>query len=963
MDSDKEKVATHINKYHLVAISLLLFLASLLFYQNFSEKGIIIYVDMTFPMPIERLFNTFTQTWYEWGSYSNLANINRLFFMLPSMSLVLLLSLSYKSFLLTLFIITYALSGISMYFLVGYLLIRYKFCQHKKTLFLISLSSAIFYMFNPWSLGHLWTFFIYPSYSLIPLIVLIIDSKLNTFSLRWIILLAILTSFASTSPHGIIWVFLIVFFWFLLMIINRVINIKSAFRILLLFMCFYLVINFYWILPYASTIFQGNAVKPPYKMSPELLNYSSSNNNMINSFRYSSGWGYPIEPPKGDIWWSFVSIFLLIICFIPLISYRKNQTIIFLSIASLVTFLLSYGTSTSSPISQWYMWISLYSPISNLIGWVFRAPDRWLSLTLFFLSILMGISSSVIFNKTTKKIKFYSFLVIFILILSAFAFSIVPLAKSYSLYVFSPTEIPNEYSKVNEWLDNNDNSSKLYWLPIYRPSGYNYSWEPTKRIGAFSIYSSTNPSLNSFNSLFDTSSFNYWFEDNIILGGKRAEVSKLIGQIGVKYIILDKSISHSSGLQQRIDLDKYIKLVYDIGNLSVYELLIHREEVYVPKRVITTNSMDETLLYDSKIPFNQSVTYFIKNPSFKINFSSLSEDLLTDNLIYNSSLEEYLDYWSRTKRGTNFSMQVINESPNNKVLMLTTDSDSKNRLGWVIGNEIKIRSNESYLIKDRMKWKNTIWSHVVIEGFNKDSKKWQQLIHCPEIQSGSSDWKDYSCMIYINTSIEKIRPALAGGWVQNKSIGNASTFFEDIKILKVNDSKIKLNIFSKSPPGLLFNSTKISPTHYTVNINASEPFMLSFAESYDPLWVAKTKINGTTYEFEPVPLYSVINGFWINQTGNLDITIEYKPQKWFYIGSAISGATLLGCIGYLVYDWWKRRPKKKKPEVNANHPYTETILKLHKENKLSKDETRQYLKTAYDEKDVEALMESDKEET
>ncbi len=84
-------------------------------------------------------------------------------------------------------------------------------------------------------------------------------------------------------------------------------------------------------------------------------------------------------------------------------------------------------------------------------------------------------------------------------------------------------------------------------------------------------------------------------------------------------------------------------------------------------------------------------------------------------------------------------------------------------------------------------------------------------------------------------------------------------------------------------------------------------------ESYDPLWTARIdSINGKPAQetIRPVPLYSVINGFYVNQTGDLDITIEYEPQKWFYAGAAVSVVTLIASIGYLVYDW-----RRKKDEI------------------------------------------------
>jgi len=119
-----------------------------------------------------------------------------------------------------------------------------------------------------------------------------------------------------------------------------------------------------------------------------------------------------------------------------------------------------------------------------------------------------------------------------------------------------------------------------------------------------------------------------------------------------------------------------------------------------------------------------------------------------------------------------------------------------------------------------------------------------------------------------------------------------------------NPNQTLQDIFTtKQKPAQITNYTKINPTKYTVNINATQPFMLSFAEAYDPLWACY--VNGE--KISSIPLYGVINGFWINQTGQLEIVIEYEPQKWFYIGSAISIATLTACIAYLTYAYTKNK--------------------------------------------------------
>ena len=54
----------------------------------------------------------------------------------------------------------------------------------------------------------------------------------------------------------------------------------------------------------------------------------------------------------------------------------------------------------------------------------------------------------------------------------------------------------------------------------------------------------------------------------------------------------------------------------------------------------------------------------------------------------------------------------------------------------------------------------------------------------------------------------------------------------------------------------------------------------------------------------------VINGFWINETGELEIEIRYKPQDWFELGLKLSATTFTGCIGYLFYDWRREKGNK-----------------------------------------------------
>ncbi|MCS7385817.1 MAG: hypothetical protein NDF55_03615 [archaeon GB-1867-005] len=101
---------------------------------------------------------------------------------------------------------------------------------------------------------------------------------------------------------------------------------------------------------------------------------------------------------------------------------------------------------------------------------------------------------------------------------------------------------------------------------------------------------------------------------------------------------------------------------------------------------------------------------------------------------------------------------------------------------------------------------------------------------------------------------------------------------------------------------------RIDPTMWKVKVIAKKPFMLVFAEAYDPLWEAMVYRDGELLEgVRSIPVYGVINGFWINETGDLTIVIRYVPQDWFELGLKISATTFALCIFYLVWDWRRSR--------------------------------------------------------
>lgn len=116
---------------------------------------------------------------------------------------------------------------------------------------------------------------------------------------------------------------------------------------------------------------------------------------------------------------------------------------------------------------------------------------------------------------------------------------------------------------------------------------------------------------------------------------------------------------------------------------------------------------------------------------------------------------------------------------------------------------------------------------------------------------------------------------------------------------------------SDDPPAQVIEYEKIDPTKYKVRVSASEPFMLSFADSYSRLWEAS--VNGKVYS--SIPLHTFINGFWIEDTGELEITIEFRTQRWLYRGFIIAVISIVAALAFLLWNWrrkkwqWLRQPR------------------------------------------------------
>ncbi|OLD03489.1 MAG: hypothetical protein AUJ07_06310 [Crenarchaeota archaeon 13_1_40CM_3_53_5] len=90
-----------------------------------------------------------------------------------------------------------------------------------------------------------------------------------------------------------------------------------------------------------------------------------------------------------------------------------------------------------------------------------------------------------------------------------------------------------------------------------------------------------------------------------------------------------------------------------------------------------------------------------------------------------------------------------------------------------------------------------------------------------------------------------------------------------------------------------------------VTAEASSPFVLVLTEPYDRLWTAYVGND----EVKPTPIYGLVNGFLVNQTGTVNIRIYYTLQNYLYIGMGLSAASLSLLLVPIALIWRKNRRK------------------------------------------------------
>jgi hypothetical protein len=877
------------------------------------REGLFIARGDYFPYREINPLNSLNNDLYLW-SPQNIGNSNRMDYSL-SYEIILLffrsLGLTAGSAQIIIQIFFFLGAGLSMYYLS-----KTVYPKHE----LAPLISGIFYMFNFFVLqtrliiAMAWTYTFLPL--LIALLIKIIETTYqhgskaaNKSIISFAIISAISVSFASSNPG-----YVIIIIVNLLMVLLYYMIVQKQIRPILgnitKLTLISIPLNLWWIISIFNYLWSPSVFNP--QINATAWAWTEARASFLNLFLLNGRWSW--RPEYIPYINAYSNPILIVLTFIPfllaatalLFKSRKSYFNAYLMLIILAFIFLAKGLH--EPFSQLNLLLYTYIPSMT----VFRESVTKFTMALMpFLALLIGYAvdhfanlkiSRIKPNRVTKTVIVTFFTCTFIV--AAFPLVTNPIeAKTQQLPFSSYVQIPNYWNQATDWLNNQTGEFKILVTPPddFYQMPYNWGYYGTDNfleqliqkpiISTYYTYSyKTNPD----------STLNLQELQSTIKYNRTAEFKAFLDLLNVKYILqrndvyynfTGRNIISPDEMQTFLTQQPYIHLAQKFGQLYIYEYTEPKPYMY---------TLNQTTLQQTSVKIENTTTF-----ERTWDFNSLAD----------------LEEWQNTT--LEIQWQALQQlSLDNGALKMELWNST---WGWKTINSpiILAQYGNIYQIQLDVKGQNAHKVHVKIAEYDQN-KKIITANYISSINDGTFDWthKTFNFELtnettkYIQIQVwhghETDKPFPNTIWIDNVQIKGYTT--------TLNTTGLNL-IFpntTQNQPATILNYQKINPTKITATVDATQPFTLAISEALDSSWTAY--VNGEQYK--PTPLYLGLQGFQINQTGTLNIDIEYEPQTWFFYGSIISATTLTVCAVYLTYSFTKNKnlPSRIKQKLTRLKP-------------------------------------------
>lgn len=597
-----------------------------------------------------------------------------------------------------------------------------------------------------------------------------------------------------------------------------------------------------------------------------------------------------VTPPR------FEFIFIPFLVFLACFKRKSKFIMLWLTIAVLGIF---FSKGSNNPVSEIYPNLFKNIPLFSL----FRDPVKFYFLICISYSILIGLSVNRLTSLRFENyiLRGFTKLVPYLILIYLF-FLIRPVYLNQMTGLFSIPPFEFEYQQLASYISQDNNFSRIFWIPTKKPLGFTSSIHPAVEAAGFA---QKRPFAVGTKGTYEI--FNFLREAPYM--GEIFDVAG-IGYIAYPYLDQRRDDLHPDNIRYYYTFsDQLSKRAWlskvEISKIPLFKTKNHQDRFFIAPNIWWVIGSDSIYAEATK---------------------SANLKLAKNSLIF---AEEYSDLGQRIDE-----LPEAKISLNNKTLIDVSASLVERESLIFPAKQLDFDPDESGWWKreaaDLIRWRDFLYTKYGIDNqdfdlgggwavgeknlklkvTNEKIKKDKILLARVMESSRSGSLKFYQD----NQLIGEVSTKISGnGSVRWFEIGRLSTGKSEISI----DSEGDLNVINalaildgvtwqqqqvkvkewqtqgrivefddKHTQEFIGDVTykKINPTKYQVSVQGlTRPAFLVFSQNFDRLW----KLDGE----ESLPIYSLLNGFKIDQDGNY--IVEFEAQKYVYPGLIATFVTII----------------------------------------------------------------------
>lgn len=766
-------------------------------------------------------------------------------------------------------------------------------CHFKKTA--PALFASLLYLFNPFFFVSYPNYNIHLSFIVLPLFAIfchqIVKNNIHKAIILMLLISLTIPSIFTNLP-AVLPVFFAVFiyFFYLLLESRKSINFKKIFYSLITFTAIFLLLNIWWIYSYIHAFNSNKISQVVYQEVSNMFRTTS----LPDAFRFLGGWAFNsfnLNFDKGRYDNLYVNNFVFVLCtfavvvlaFASSLFYKKNRRILFFLFLALLGLTLAKGDL--EPFGQLFYWV--WQNIPGMI--MFREPfTKFMLIYVFSLAGLLGYFISYFNQQLKNKLKFIIYAVVLIILLipsipfiiGGFIPSRFHAGPTRSYLVKAPSYL-KEYEKFL-------NKQKLnFRLISYPKTTMVYLWESGFNIDdtVLKYFAGQRSTISSFSRAHYYSNhyilikqmYDFWEQE------KRNSLLSLLRLTNVGFLIMENSkdwrwINSKKPSQMKLIFNQLennglIEKIQEFGKFDPKTL------TKIPINAPDYYPGDHKLSASEKKEFEKEATEELTNKPAILIYKIKGEYFLP--AVYAS--DEIITAYFSEKKITEL-MSKLNIS-NRPVIYFTNQIEDKKNLLQKLSlikkdNPIieykKINSTKYQLVVHKAK---SSFPLILSEAYNKGWKiyltKYQSAVDYQKL----NDYKIFNGSEKDQASKEELKDFINRGIIS--TLGNSQSIYFISKNFgnTIQNDNLSENYSFLSWLPLQKNKLIPDANHFIAN-------------GYANSWI-----------IEPQKICRQTDFCQRNTNNSYDIemTIEFYPQRYFAGGIILSMLTAFSCIIFLIF--------------------------------------------------------------